>query len=98
MTRRQGEDSHKQPPQRPTPVTAGLLVRGAILRRWRKTLGNGTEVVNYDVGGVVVTVYRPDGYYPVGEAVELPVSVSLWQSKAGPRYSLTMTATRDGEF
>lgn len=73
-------------------------MRGAVLRRWRKTLGNGTEVVNYDVDGVVVVVYRPEHYYPIGEVVELPVSVSLWQSKTGPRYSLTMTATRDGEF
>jgi hypothetical protein len=98
MTKKLGEDSSRQQPQVEGPKTIGLLVRGTVNRRWKKTLGNGTEVVNYAVDGLVVTAYRPDGYYAVGQFVELPVAVSLWQSNTGPRYNLTIVGLREGEF
>ena len=97
MTRRQGEEVARQTQQGETQRT-GLLVRGVVQRRWKKTLANGAEVVSYDVDGHVLTTYRPTSYFAVGQMVEVPVSVSLWQSKNGWRYNLTIMAAYDGEF
>lgn len=81
-------------------VLEGLLVRGKVLRRWRKVLDTGTEVVYYDISGVTVQVYRPEGVYlSIGEAVELQVNVSCYQAKGGVRYSLVQkTDKQEGEF
>ncbi len=67
----------------------GLLVRGTVMKRWRKTLDTGTEVVYYEIDGVLVQRYNPQNqYFAIGEAVEIAVEVSAYVTKQGPRYSL----------
>ena|SRR5579864_377097 len=84
------------PPEEPL---VGLLVRGVVKRRWRKTLETGTEVVFYDVSGTTIQQYHPNGdYFALGEAIEIPVNVSCYQSKNGVRYSLVRPGVAEGEF
>ena len=59
----------------PPGEVAGLQVRGEVLRRWRKVLDTGTEVVYYDVSGATVQQYRTEeDYFAVGKFVILPVN------------------------
>jgi hypothetical protein len=81
-----------------TPPLAGLLVRGAVLRRWRKTLESGVEVVYYDVEGTTVQMYRPRDYFAIGAVIEVPVRVSLYTTKTGSRYNLVIPSPEEGEF
>jgi hypothetical protein len=54
-----------------------------VLRRWRKVLDSGTEVVHYDVSGVEIHEFSPNGvYFAVGEEVEINVNVSCYQAKS----------------
>lgn len=77
----------------------GIFVCGPVLRRWRKVLDGGTVVISYDVGGDVVQVYNPEtAPYAIGEYVELPVTVRVYVTKNGPRYSLVIPGRIEGEF
>lgn len=70
-----------------------------MTKRWRKVLDSGTEVVNYDLDGVTVQQYAPDGqYFAIGEFVELPVRVNVYQSKAGIRYNPVHATKVEGGF
>jgi hypothetical protein len=79
----------------------GLFVVGTVVNRWKKLLENGLEMVNYQIGDLVVTVYGngPD-YYPVGSHVVVQVRVNVYTTKSGTvKYSLVVPTThRSGEF
>lgn len=101
MTRRKSQSqSSSQSPQSPEPdADYGLYVYGEVVRRWKKVLDNGTVILNYDVSGLVVTAYNPLGEpYALGEVVRLAVQVRAYQTKMGPRYSLTLPGAVEGEF
>jgi hypothetical protein len=71
-----------------------------VIRRWKRLVGqNQVEVVSYEVepGGVVFQVWAPPSFYSIGEEVQVPVCVRVFQGKAGASYSLQMP-TRAGEF
>lgn len=82
----------------------GIYVRGKVVRRSRKRLGDeGTEVVTYavllDTAVVDVDDWEPDTYHDIGDVVEMSVEVRAFTSKAGRVcVSLQRLRGRKGEF
>ncbi len=63
---------------------SGLLVRGRVERRVRRIVGEQqTEVITYTLGprSVQVEDWRPTDYYGIGEVVELPVEVGVYNGR-----------------
>jgi hypothetical protein len=61
----------------------GLVVRGTVLRRSRRCVGQDqVEVVTYTVGPrmAIIEVWRPRSYWQIGEFVSVPVVPHVWQS------------------
>jgi hypothetical protein len=64
---------------------AGLMVRGTVLGRKRRLVGDDNkEVVTYVIGPerlVEVEQWTPEKYLPVGENVEFPVVARVYQGR-----------------
>jgi hypothetical protein len=91
-----GSEKHSDEPK-----LEGLFVTGVVVNRWKRMLDSGMEVVNYQIGDTVVTVYGSgQNYYPIGAQVTLQVRVSVYATKSGGlRYSLIVpTMHHAGEF
>lgn len=68
--------------------TQGIFVRGTVVRRSKRYVGEKEdEVVTYgvNVGDAVVDVddWRPSGYFDVGEQIEIAIVVRAFTTKAG---------------
>jgi hypothetical protein len=78
------KDTEAVPPVEPVEPD-GLIVRGAVMRRSRRFVGEKqTEVVTYIIGPRLVTVevWEPNGEYaPLGEQVCWPVVPNVWQGR-----------------
>lgn len=63
----------------------GLIVRGVVLRRTRKMVGNEEprEVVTYTLGPRYVTFeqWQPTHFHAVGAVIEVEVVPSVWNGR-----------------
>jgi hypothetical protein len=81
------EDGRPEGLQGPPPMSgpSGLLVRGFVMRRTRRMVGNDEprEVVTYTLGPRLVTFehWQPTRFHAVGELVELEVVPSVWNGR-----------------
>lgn len=62
----------------------GLCVRGTILRRTRRLVGQNDDIlIEYTIGPVMMTVqaFNPKTILPMNQFVELPVVAQIWNSR-----------------
>lgn len=63
----------------------GLVVKGVVVRRTRKMVGNEEqrEVITYTLGPRYVTFehWEPTRFYQLGEVVEVEVTPSVWNGR-----------------
>lgn len=64
---------------------SGLVVKGVVVRRTRKMVGNEEprEVITYTLGPRYVTFeqWEPTRFYQLGEVVEVEVTPSVWNGR-----------------
>lgn len=71
------------------------------MRRTRSRVGDRqVEVVNYEVApaGIRVRHWAPTSYWAIGQQVEVPVRVRVYQGKHGPGYVLEVPSDSGEEF
>jgi hypothetical protein len=64
---------------------SGLAVRGVVMRRTRRMVGNDEprEVVTYTLGPRYVTFeqWEPSSFHAVGEVIEVEVTPNVWNGR-----------------
>lgn len=77
--------------------STGLLLIGTVAGRRRRTVDRGdekVEIVRYQIktddGTVMVDDFEPPEYLDLTATVVLPIRVSTWIGKSGPRFSLNI--------